>query len=368
MAAVRNINVRSPFYSQLATGEPLVDLELRVWNGLSSGRPADPNYSMTKEQTGGQVTFEVGELIRDHLSQTVSIASGTAWVEITMDDRDVTTDVTTYLASEGYTLFTEGIQHNGNTWESDFVALPEYSAGKYKVLVPYDNYSSFCVYVQPQDALNWKYTVNNVDLSSYDVSMLEIDSSQAKFINIQIGKEVKSIDFDFNGTLATVEAVYTDCSKYNMSPNALNIVSGSINDSKPVDIMYVNKYGSKAFFPFTLKHMESVEISSDGFHRNIINFDGLNNQNGKHSYRKRVTGSKQSFVANTEWIDQHFVEHIEEMIMSEYVWARVPSVSSSYIPVNIKTKKLNKKNHLNDKLIQYSIQFETASEYINTVR
>lgn len=369
MAVYRNINVRSPFFSQLATSEPLVDLELRVWVGLLSSKPTDPTYTMTKEQTGGQATFEIAELIRDSISQSASLVSGTAWVEVIMDDRDATPTETIYVASEGYKLFTEGVQNNGNSWESDFVALPEYSAGNYKVLVGHDRYSIFSVYVQPQNSTDWKYTVNKTDGSSYDEILFEVDSSQAKFVNIQIGKDISSIDLDMDGELATVQAIYTDCSKYNMSPTASQVVSGNIDDSKHVSLMYVNKYGARTQFPFTLKHIESIEVSSDGFHRNNINYNSLNTYNGKHAFRKRITGSKQSFVANTDWLDQYFVKQMEEMIMSEYVWARVSTVNdTTYFPVNIKTKKLEKKNHLNDKLIQYSVQFETASEYINTVR
>ena len=35
---------------------------------------------------------------------------------------------------------------------------------------------------------------------------------------------------------------------------------------------------------------------------------------------------------------------------------------------NITTSKLDKKTHINDKLINYSIEVETASNYINTIR
>ena len=368
MAVYRNINVRSPFYSQLATTEPMVDLEVRVWSGTVAEKPTEANYTMTKEQTGGQATFEVAELIRDHISQTTSVVSGTSFVELVMDDRVNTPNSTIYLASEGYKLYTEGVQHNGNSFESDFVALPEYSDGKYKVLVPHQRYTSFMVYTQPQNATDWKYTVNKTDGTSYDVELYVPVSSQSYFQVIQLGKEIASIDLDLNGTLATVEGVFTDCTKYNVGDNATALLSGDISNSKPIECMYTNKFGGKTFFPFTLKHIESIEVSSDGFQRHNLNYDGMTTNNGKHAYRKRITGSKQRFVANTEWLDQYFVKHIEELIMSEYVWLNVRTIGNSFIPVNVKTKKFERKNHLNDKLIQYSIEFEMASEYLNTVR
>jgi len=38
------------------------------------------------------------------------------------------------------------------------------------------------------------------------------------------------------------------------------------------------------------------------------------------------------------------------------------------VPVMVTDKKVIKKNHLNDKLIQYTIAYEIASNYINTTR
>ena len=56
-------------------------------------------------------------------------------------------------------------------------------------------------------------------------------------------------------------------------------------------------------------------------------------------------------------------------MLSEYVWLKLTDVASGeYFSVNLKDEKIVKKNHLNDKLIQYTFKVETASEYINTVR
>jgi len=120
---------------------------------------------------------------------------------------------------------------------------------------------------------------------------------------------------------------------------------------------------------FTLKHTEDISVSSDGFQRNTMNVSNLTNNSGLHASRKRITGSKQSFVINTDWINEYYVKQIEELIMSEYVWASIPHLGTvNFQPVNLTTKNLSKKNHLNDKLIQYTLKMVTASEYINTVR
>ena len=52
-------------------------------------------------------------------------------------------------------------------------------------------------------------------------------------------------------------------------------------------------------------------------------------------------------------------------MLSEYVWLEKGYLT---LPVNITTSKLDKKTHINDKLINYSIEVETASNYINNIR
>ena len=78
--------------------------------------------------------------------------------------------------------------------------------------------------------------------------------------------------------------------------------------------------------------------------------------------------TKQTFTINTDYISEYYVEQIEELLLSEYVWALNPLIDNEYVPVVVTDKKVLKKNHLNDKLIQYTIAYEMASNYINSIR
>tara|TARA_R110001599_G_scaffold238199_1_gene437927 strand:- start:3088 stop:4068 length:981 start_codon:yes stop_codon:yes gene_type:complete len=326
---------------------------------------------MEKEVSGGQATFEIAELIRDNCSHTEAFNTGAVWVETKMSDRALTTDIETYLGSEGYSLYSEGLQHNGQTGITDFVALPVDLSGDYNVLTSKGRSSYFQVFTQPQDMLGWTYkTTNFLGVQTGATALALTSESSAQFLTFPIGNTIASYQFSLkNGAiLAEVFAKEATCNQWNSGGLSFTPQYSSNKDDQPVVVHYVNKHGAKNSFPFTLKHMETIEVSSDGFNRNVADISGLNNQNGKHAFRKRVTGSKQMFTANSDWLDQYFVKQLEELVMSEYVWATIPNFSTNAIPVNIKTKKLEKKNHLNDKLIQYSISFESASEYINTVR
>ena len=354
MAAYKHIKVRSPFYSQFASAENIVTLDLKVWAGdVVADKPTEITYSLEKEVSNGEATFEIAELIRDFISHNTQVESGHVWAEVTMSDGVAADDVVTYIASEGYGLYIEGVQHNGNVDKTDFVALPNDFVNTFKVLQgTYE--TSFQVLVQPQDDTNWFYHTfdasNNKSVASPILAPTNVTSETVFKTYASANKSISKYEFHFNGTIQTVEIEDVRCSKYD----------GAL-------LYYINKEGFKTWLPFDLKHIENISVTSDGFRRNVMDFNTLDNSEGKHAFRKRLTGSKQSFTLNTDWMSEYYVKQIEELLISEYVWLRTSSINRD-IPVNVKTKNIVKKSHVNDKLIQYSFDVESASEYLNTVR
>ena len=69
-----------------------------------------------------------------------------------------------------------------------------------------------------------------------------------------------------------------------------------------------------------------------------------------------------------EWCNAWF----EELILSEYVWMVRPKYSTpatnEIVPVTIKTSNLLHKTSVNDRLIEYTMEFEESFDYINNVR
>ena len=359
MSQYRNINLRSPFYTQYSSTEQFVDLELKIWAGdIVTEKPTDADYTLVKEVSDGLATFEVAELIRDYLAHTSSLSSGFVWVEVKMSDTgDGIDEYITYLASEGYRTYTEGLQHDGESFESDFVALPTYNGlGASKVFVTENKSTVIPVYVQPQNATDWSY--ETFDLSGNgngSVAWPVTTESSEQFRHIVVTHNMSKVVVSFDGDNYQIDVDALDCNKYNTDGSVI--------------LQYVNKYGVKARMPFSLKYVEQIKTKSDMFTRNLTNYNALTSGNQLHVSRKRITNSKQSFTINTDWMSEYYVKQIEELLLSEFVWALIPSVDANvYQSVNLTTSDMGKKNHLNDKLIQYTFNIETAADYINTVR
>ena len=376
--AYRQINVRSPFYVEKTTSEPVIQLNLRVWRGGPFiNRPTNATYVLEKESVDGKAIFEISELVRDYIVQGDSIyALNTVWVEAQINDftsASVTTE--TYLATEGYTIHTEAVQKTGDTFLDSFVMLPTDMYGNYRLTGAQGERSMCQVMTNATNFTDWAVTKNYADGTtlSYTYTPVLVGSSNTIIQTLFLDDTTVSVDFDLDGRTATLYHDLFDCNKYNTplpvsSPLYTRPLYYDADLQRPVVLNYVNKYGAKNSFAFTLKHTEDITSTSESFKRNVVNYNSLSSANVEHASRKLIKASKQSFTINTDYINEYYVKQLEELILSEYVWASIPHVSSSLIPVTITDKKIAKKNHINDKLIQYTFTLEVARDYINTIR
>lgn len=376
--AYRQINVRSPFYVEKTTSEPIIQLNLRVWRGSpTTSRPTDATYVLEKESADGKAIFEISELVRDYIEQGDSIyALNTCWVEAEVIDFTLSASTTeTYLATEGYTIHTEDVQKTGDAFVDSFVMLPKDMYGDYRITGAAGETSIVQIMTNATNYTDWIVTENYAVGApvTYQYTPVLVGSSNTIIQTLLLTDNTTSVDFDLDGETATLYHDIFDCNKYNtpMPEDSLDFTRPLYYNAdlqRPVMLNYVNKYGAKNSFAFTLKHTEEITSTSESFKRNVVNYGSLSSTNVEHASRKIVKASKQSFTINTDYINEYYVKQLEELILSEYVWASIAHVSSDLIPVTITDKKISKKNHLNDKLIQYTFTIEVARDYINTIR
>ena len=379
--AYRQINVRSPFYVEKTTSEPIIRLNLRVWTGTVIGqRPTDPTYVLEKESVDGKAIFEISELVRDYIVQGDSIyALNTVWVEAEVNDFTLAATTTeTYLATEGYTTHMQDVQKTGDAFVPSYVMLPQDMYGNYRITGAEGELGYFQVMTNATNLTDWSVVENYKDGSTVSYSFIPASATTSRTIIHTIGltDQVTSIDFDLDGVTSTLYHDLFDCNKYNtpLPEDSVGYTRPLYYDadlSRPIILNYVNKFGAKNTFAFTLKHTEDVMSTSESFKRNVVNYGSLSTTNVEHASRKIVKASKQSFTINTDYINEYYVQQLEELILSEYVWAYIAHLSTdqfNLIPVTITDKKISKKNHLNDKLIQYTFTIEVARDYINTIR
>ena len=142
-----------------------------------------------------------------------------------------------------------------------------------------------------------------------------------------------------------------------------------------VKIIFVNKYGIQQDLWFFLKNVDRLNRSNEKYNSNTI----VTQSNAAASYEinnapRKVfnTIAQQSFTLSSGYYPEFATQYFEQLLMSEYVWMQQENIEKRgafiNVPVVVKTSSMTQKTSVNDRLIEYIIEFELAADYINNIR
>ena len=140
-------------------------------------------------------------------------------------------------------------------------------------------------------------------------------------------------------------------------------------------ITFINRYGVQQDLWFFLKETKTLARRNEGYKANILTYPSTNNPAtysiSNAPNRTFNTTAKQSFTLSSGYYSQSANNFFEELLLSEYVWlSRTNKVTEAdeVVPVKVKKSSIAFKTSVNDKLIEYTIEFEEAFDYINNIR
>ena len=169
----------------------------------------------------------------------------------------------------------------------------------------------------------------------------------------------------------------TDTVVGNLGGNQVLLVIDRIDCTKygdGVKIIFINKYGVQQDLWFFLKQTKSLNRTNEKYKSNTIEYG----TNAPATYdisnapnKLFNTQAKQSHSLSSGYYPEYANEFFEQLLLSEYVWMEKPSTTGGanyVVPVIVKTSNIDFKTSVNDRLIQYTMQFEEAFDYINNIR
>lgn len=134
-----------------------------------------------------------------------------------------------------------------------------------------------------------------------------------------------------------------------------------------VKVVFINKFGVPQETFFFAKKVESINSTGNSYKSSNINADGSYN-----SYSHQVVdfhkNAIKSYTLSTGYIDEEFNNYMQEMMLSEQVWLNIPGNTPQIIPVRLRSSSVSYKTSLNDKLIDYTVEFEESNDLINSIR
>lgn len=334
------IALRSPQYRSAVsdTGNPAsAKLQLTI-NGTLE-------YTLVKSTTlNNKMLWEIAELCRDYLNitfngtnytaQTITIVSVlTSHASTDGSGTALTTDTFpssgTDIGYDAYGTFMEGSNPtvpfgSRPTWLLSGDPNSKIASNEYYIYVP-NNTSGSVPYIIANETMGYE---------SYGATALDIVGSPA-------------------GVKMNITRV--DCTKYGDGHK----------------ITFVNKFGALQDLWFFLKIVNTTTKKQERFQRSILTGSGAYDVND-HMKTDFNTVANQTMTLSSgyypEWASQWF----EQLLLSEQVWLTrtdpFDGSNSETVPVNVIKNSMVQKTSVNNKLIDYTFEFQMAADYINNVR
>ena len=370
-------NVRSPRYVKVAS-DPLssVRLDLYIWTGLSNGRPASPNYSITKSELNNDnfVVFEVAELIRDFIyTEYYDEAVDCLWIQYsTTIDASSPTFPAPALAIDGFGYFEEGMNPRNSTDPTQSSYTPQLLQDNEVMYFIKGQDLRIPIFAEPESVISFTiggaavyWDAVNEYWQTYDVSWALGITTITITDNGNSNQKIQYINITDTENLSEGDVISILSQNGNAQSN--DIVLKEICEPKytPIRVIFYNKYGALQDVWFDKKSTQSLTTSSESYKANIIDYAAFSYNINKHSVRRYNVEAKESITLNTGFIVEDLNEPIKQLLMSEQVWI---DNGTNVFPVIIKTSSLQEKTSVNDKLIQYTIDFDYAFDKIQNIR
>jgi hypothetical protein len=356
--------VRSPYYVNTpfdfdTTTKATIDI--RIWSGdVSTDRPAAATETITKVRPTidyAEFNTNLSNIVRDRLEPVpiITLTGATQvldtpntnikWVEFIASYTDDVTQIAdiqgTFVSSDGYGLYTEGVN-------------PSAPANQILTDATYRKVS--------RDGIGIIAFVNDSTITSVDIDSDGVDLND----NIVITSSSNSTDYlqhlviDFsqvpNDTYVTV-TFNTASTTYVFT---YEIIDECRYEAK--QIVFKNKYGQFDTLTMNKKATTRIRTTSREFVNNYISSGTYDTE--VHQIKKINIDATKSISLNSGYMSETENALYEQMLLSDKVYFYE---SGNLNPVNVENNSLEFKTRLNDRLVQYNIDFKYAYNTINNV-
>lgn len=289
--------------------------------------------------TGTQtINFDIAELARDYIEityqtdyvpQTVAISTVIkSYTLINGGGTELDTVTYTDVGFEAYGVFTEGVNPTvpfGRTKPTYLIPINETTTpDTFTILAPNNQTGKIPSITALSGLVATSFTASDTSITNVD------------------------------GVVCNIKRI--DCTKY-----------GEGNR-----IIYINKYGAQQDLWFFLKETRNIARTNEGYKSNTITYpSGSSATYSVQDAPNKVfnTQAKQTHTLSSGYYPEFANEQFEELLLSEFIWwSTFKKGSGIIIPVKVKTSSVAFKTSVNDRLIEYTIEFEEAFDYINNIR
>ena len=388
------INLRSPYYIKVSqTGLTSATLSLYIYTGTftanGSVAAGTLRYSITKKPLGTNtfVVYEVSELIRDYLEiefngsydsdvvwiNAIPTSNGTGSINVTPDNTNG------FVGLDGYGYFEQGanptlstnlLQSNRTIFALDdnLFRVPVFVQGTNSVSLLYKGEVKTDIDLTSASVDETSEQIRYISANSTNSGDVDYDSFVERVLNDGGTFEGSTCLDDFLGDFSVdlIDEVYVSSDS---GTEVIKIITLEECKYTPIKVMFVNKFGAIQDLIFFKKSTDSTVVKGEEFKSAVFDQSTLTYKTYQHQRTQFMVQGNDSISMNTGFINEDYNQVIEELMLSEQVWATFITDTQELVrPLVPKTKSLTFKTTLNDNLVDYAIDFDIANDKINNIR
>ena len=206
-------------------------------------------------------------------------------------------------------------------------------------------------------------TINQVGGYSFEYTQTSTSNNLVYFYSVS----------GFTGAMdnVSVKEVY-DVSKITVSDDNgttnANVKQVEECKFKPHKVTFVNKNGVLDDMYFFKKSTNSMTTKRENYKGNTIKADNTYSINQHNKVDFNITANSMVKLSSG-FLNESSNEKFKQLLLSEKVWiTRTFKNSELVLPINIKTNDISYKTSLNNRLVEYSIEFNDSYNAINNIR
>lgn len=368
------INTRSPYFIDV-TGTNTTSVQLYIWNGNTE--PASPNYTFTKPSPSATQTtsnYNITPYIDEFIDNVAPSYSATPSAEVSTsfcqfkaikfsDGVNRTLAFQTRVNADGGTF--ENINCVGDLMQ-DFIigcavgGFNDYMGGYNQAdnvdVLPLTSTAISYNYQENTDKTYFNLIVNHTGKQIDAVYLHNNVTYTSNILNSSVSSGVYNFKIPFK------QSGFTQSNTISIKQNGTTLYSfnvAPICEPKytPVLCSFINRYGGWAFLTFYKAKTNSISISSEQakFLSETPNYTPTRGQ-----FQSFNINGQKSVSLNTGWISESYNELIEDLLVSK-------KILLDNVPVQIKTNSTELKSNLQNKNINYTIEFTYSFDFINSV-
>ena len=349
---------RSPFHFKVSPGITFDEItaEIFIYRGdYIADKPATATYNLSKSvvQVGqSTINFDVHKLVNDYVKNVYTdVGASGAFTTSLLDSVWVYIDAKINLAGvEQYQanqtlLAIDGFKYHTEIEDIALVGFYPKTLSSISNHIIYND-SDYPLYFITEDLTD--ITING---TSVPFTFSQSYSNQKiAYVNVAnyIGSSTSFtavLEYTFGDIIETHNFTVKDECKFPL-----------------INCIFKNKFGVWQTIPFNKLSKKSQDFTNE-------NYNGLISNYGSYALNKHVkqtynVNGKEKVTVNTDFITEDYNTLFTELMLSEFIYLEE---NGQVLPVNLLKNSFEKKTKLNNKLIQYSMDFEYSFNLLNDI-